>query len=221
MRDQYSWTRGKKSKGVRIVQDGSRGGLGADGGGDGEVPAPGLVSLRRKPPRLSSAATPGDSVALVDWKQRVIVAFTDNFETPFSYRVVRPRLWELVGMKRRPRCPRTAEHPYRRGENAPRAVWRLPLNGTSPQAWGKRPVFFGVSCSVRNIPTGVGKTRYSRPLSRSGPEHPHRRGENSATSGSSRTISGTSPQAWGKRRRHRRGMGVLRNIPTGVGKTWP
>ena len=73
--------------------------------------------------------------------------------------------------------------------------------------------------TLRNTPTGVGKTKR---LSTPGPakqKHPHRRGEDKAAGCGFRAATETPPQAWG---RQPRGPGLCRgvgNTPTGVGKT--
>ena len=70
----------------------------------------------------------------------------------------------------------------------------------------------------RNIPTGVGKrpTRAQHISTHS--EHPHRRGEKGTPRAVVVTISGTSPQAWGKDVKVAWNVRKHRNIPTGGGK---
>ena len=95
-------------------------------------------------------------------------------------------------------------------------AWML---GTSPRAWGKPSRDRCALADVRNIPTCVGKTPSGRPSEPSGPEHPHVRGENLRPLHPDWGNLGTSPRAWGKRRRSARVRCLFRNIPTCVGKT--
>ena len=112
------------------------------------------------------------------------------------------------------------EHPHGRGENASaNADSSIPI-GTSPRAWGKRRHIAFWLARQRNIPTGVGKTMAAMPAWRISSEHPHGRGENTGRPGKRRAITGTSPRAWGKRDAPDGLADKVRNIPTGVGKTW-
>ena len=92
--------------------------------------------------------------------------------------------------------------------------------GPSPRAWGKRARRQSWSVSTgRTIPTRVGKTRTTSRNPRTGPDHPHARGENLRRAAPPPSGVGPSPRAWGKRRLYRAASAALRTIPTRVGKT--
>jgi len=71
----------------------------------------------------------------------------------------------------------------------------------------------------RSIPTGVGTTREGFPPHHARPVHPHRCGDNTNLAALHAGFDGPSPQVWGQQRRPRRGAGLSRSIPTGVGTT--
>ena len=78
-----------------------------------------------------------------------------------------------------------------------------------------------MSDEERNIPTGVGNPPQTLAVDFVNTEHPHGRGENNLVAGGRTVRDGTSPRAWGKPELANLGEQAVRNIPTGVGKTYP
>ena len=117
----------------------------------------------------------------------------------------------------RPR--KSTEHPHGRGENPIIVMSVYVRQGTSPRAWGKPCKIIMPFTATRNIPTGVGKTSRYFSISKVPTEHPHGRGENVASSILPARQKGTSPRAWGKPKPRPSFALLVRNIPTGVGKT--
>ena len=105
------------------------------------------------------------------------------------------------------------------GENC--VIWSASsfLCGTSPRVWGKLNVASWDSKETRNIPTCVGKTFSDQAGQSCISEHPHVCGENHLQTKFLLFLQGTSPRVWGKLRDRFNWLGVLRNIPTCVGKT--
>ncbi len=91
------------------------------------------------------------------------------------------------------------KHPHLRGENFHLPPLLLLLLETSPPTWGKRSDVRAVLVMGGNIPTYVGKTRF--------------------TNFESVIAMETSPPTWGKPRRRDRERPRPGNIPTYVGKT--
>jgi len=133
-------------------------------------------------------------------------------------------------------------HPRRRGENVLFHRMSVQPFGSSPQARGKHLGRFKGYFSDRFIPAGAGKTFPRLAVGLSSPVHPRRRGENvedlSLNGDTSRfipagagktisrpstvwTVSGSSPQARGKRSLGPSLGGRRRFIPAGAGKTQP
>ena len=111
------------------------------------------------------------------------------------------------------------KHPHWRGEDAKSAVTASTLVETPPLAWGRlwRRKEYRRRCG--NTPTGVGKTSCPAWIPLVSKKHPHWRGEDIPELNLEPNSQETPPLAWG---RHRVGSGfpdVLRNTPTGVGKT--
>ena len=73
--------------------------------------------------------------------------------------------------------------------------------------------------SIRNTPTGVGKTVPPLRVVRHRQKHPHGRGEDCKQSVLQAPGRETPPRAWGRRICCRRAVIALGNTPTGVGKT--
>ena len=71
----------------------------------------------------------------------------------------------------------------------------------------------------RITPTCVGRTRRARAPGRRGADHPHVRGEDTATSEDQTDNIGSPPRAWGGRRSSRRRCRSHRITPTCVGRT--
>ncbi len=116
-----------------------------------------------------------------------------------------------------------AEHPHVRGEDwtwTPRSPSR---GGAPPRAWGGLTRAAASTVHPRSTPTCVGRTAFARPSRRQSAEHPHVRGEDVASSGSSPTYSGAPPRAWGGRHGGPPQGHPHRSTPTCVGRTqgWP
>ena len=65
----------------------------------------------------------------------------------------------------------------------------------------------------------MGNTGYALVLNLSLKKHPHGRGEDTVSARRARARKETPPRAWGRRGVARCGRAVIRNTPTGVGKT--
>ena len=112
-----------------------------------------------------------------------------------------------------------ADHPHVRGEKPKTVSASRLIDGSSPRAWGKDRIKERMSTMRRIIPTCVGK-RYSTndPPPRT-PDHPHVRGEKSASGSTMSHVNGSSPRAWGKGKCRGGSRGSPRIIPTCVGKS--
>ena len=93
------------------------------------------------------------------------------------------------------------------------------FNDTSPRAWGTHSGLHGRQHVRRFIPTGVGNS--SGPATAPAPSsvHPHGRGELHNPPTKEPRRCGSSPRAWGTRRRTGQGPRTARFIPTGVGNS--
>ena len=92
-------------------------------------------------------------------------------------------------------------HPHVHGELSVSAARSWSGVGSSPRAWGTLPFFRLVLRSSRFIPTCMGNSP-TRPARRRGPPvHPHVHGELSVLRVSPWGDCGSSPRAWGTRRR--------------------
>ena len=113
----------------------------------------------------------------------------------------------------------TPVHPHVRGEHALADFSPNSTAGSSPRAWGTHDAALAATHVERFIPTCVGNTCISAPPAVPLSVHPHVRGEHVA--GSTRTVRtfGSSPRAWGTRRRGRPQAELRRFIPTCVGNT--
>ena len=116
----------------------------------------------------------------------------------------------------RGRSDRTV-HPHGRGEHSQRRPSSSTYTGSSPRAWGTRNVWPSLRNVWRFIPTGVGNTVTARCASSPTTVHPHGRGEHTAPKRNLGGHAGSSPRAWGTRRRDAGGARRTRFIPTGVG----
>ena len=89
--------------------------------------------------------------------------------------------------------------------------------GSSPRAWGQRQVRHARPRRQRFIPTCVGTAgRGARPR-RTGPVHPHVRGDSFVSACAVWRPAGSSPRAWGQRNAHGKRVLFVRFIPTCVG----
>ena len=115
--------------------------------------------------------------------------------------------------------PPHQKHPHGRGEDDHVKIPFLPLRETPPRAWGRHEAVIQAQPSMRNTPTGVGKTgapiagRFARR------KHPHGRGEDCRCSRKNTLCSETPPRAWGRLVLQGEANQKTGNTPTGVGKT--
>ena len=94
-------------------------------------------------------------------------------------------------------------------------------HGSSPLAWGTRLLTHPVPGVSRFIPTRVGNTQHRQPLRVWRSVHPHSRGEHLYICRACTDKAGSSPLAWGTRRRSGGSSSRRRFIPTRVGNTSP
>ena len=111
-------------------------------------------------------------------------------------------------------------HPHMRGEYHGDRGRRHGRAGSSPHAWGIRPLFLKIIFPMRFIPTCVGNTGQPNRLQAQCPVHPHMRGEYESHARAGRHLLGSSPHAWGILPRHVVHPKAGRFIPTCVGNTW-
>jgi len=130
-------------------------------------------------------------------------------------RFIPTRVGSAPATGRRPAPP--AVHPHARGERSSRVASHVSAAGSSPRAWGARPLAVHRGRARRFIPTRVGSAS-ARGSPRSGsPVHPHARGERASPRRRWASAFGSSPRAWGALRlRSERPLGH-RFIPTRVG----
>ena len=114
----------------------------------------------------------------------------------------------------------STDHPHARGENGNNGTEEQGICGPSPRTWGELLRSYESSWAVRTIPTHVGRTRTGSTLTAWYTDHPHARGENSASSRRMAWTSGPSPRTWGERARATFGALRRRTIPTHVGRTY-
>ena len=123
---------------------------------------------------------------------------------------------------KRPACPdmcsTPADHPHVRGEKSGGVSCRGGAPGSSPRAWGKAAKKHEPSFYWRIIPTCVGKSISSHDHRTRKPDHPHVRGEKIDSATGKKTLTGSSPRAWGKAAQDKGQSRRLRIIPTCVGK---
>ena len=90
---------------------------------------------------------------------------------------------------------------------------------TPPRAWGRPIGTPRAAWARRNTPTGVGKTETSLFYCVANKKHPHGRGEDAPHLPSWKTWKETPPRAWGRPSEDAVSYSLIRNTPTGVGKT--
>ena len=112
-------------------------------------------------------------------------------------------------------------HPRRRGEHAPVRGRSAISYGSSPQARGTQTPDRRRRISRRFIPAGAGNTSEHRPVKKSLPVHPRRRGEHTCCIFFDIFVDGSSPQARGTRCHRPRCGDASRFIPAGAGNTSP
>ncbi len=120
------------------------------------------------------------------------------------------RGWSAVG----------SVHPHPRGEYIRASNTGRSSRGSSPPAWGILRGYIGAKEGLRFIPTRVGNTpRPTGPRFRDA-VHPHPRGEYQERTAAAFAVHGSSPPAWGIRRRYSGHYQGVRFIPTRVGNTF-
>ena len=92
-----------------------------------------------------------------------------------------------------------AVHPHACGEHVTEAFLSPAASGSSPRMWGTRVVSDQDGSHGRFIPTHVGNTLPTRPVSRSESVHPHACGEHKKRKRNACGEDGSSPRMWGTR----------------------
>ncbi len=92
-------------------------------------------------------------------------------------------------------------HPHARGEHTLFAGDIKELVGSSPRAWGTLRQAHRRDSRLRFIPTRVGNTPDRQSKKRRRSVHPHARGEHHCDFHCDFHCDGSSPRAWGTRRR--------------------
>ena len=110
-------------------------------------------------------------------------------------------------------------HPHVRGEHILACPGVAEITGSSPRAWGTHPEHHPRQSLDRFIPTCVGNTVVSGLTVTETAVHPHVRGEHETETSWLAATAGSSPRAWGTRKREEREVAARRFIPTCVGNT--
>ncbi len=118
-----------------------------------------------------------------------------------------------------PHSSSPAVHPHGRGELRGIAAPGALVHGSSPRAWGTRPLSGSGRHGSRFIPTGVGNSNKQILRKYAMAVHPHGRGELNIRRHSHGSAIGSSPRAWGTPQRLQYGFWSYRFIPTGVGNS--
>ena len=113
-----------------------------------------------------------------------------------------------------------SDHPHARGENVSDSKCKFILTGPSPRTWGERVGALSRRFAHRTIPTHVGRTPQHRPGRSPITDHPHARGENDWSEATFRCLNGPSPRTWGEHLPPEKPQGLIRTIPTHVGRTY-
>ncbi len=111
------------------------------------------------------------------------------------------------------------KHPHGRGEDGKTTVSQSIIKETPPRAWGRLLRVIPERFSMRNTPTGVGKTFIFGHNLFGSEKHPHGRGEDLPGKFLTLFHLETPPRAWGRQYMNLSSLTGLRNTPTGVGKT--
>ena len=116
-----------------------------------------------------------------------------------------------------PQTGSASVHPHARGERRMGGDPWARLNGSSPRPWGTHFVAPHSLDHPRFIPTPVGNAVGAPCAVRTGPVHPHARGERPSSPGTMSAASGSSPRPWGTLRPVPAEDVESRFIPTPVG----
>ena len=111
------------------------------------------------------------------------------------------------------------KHPHGRGEDLDSFRGHALSIETPPRAWGRRAQGRTRGGTIRNTPTGVGKTTGCRYPICGEQKHPHGRGEDESIKSRVLPQKETPPRAWGRPDESDGNRRRSRNTPTGVGKT--
>ena len=111
------------------------------------------------------------------------------------------------------------KHPHGCGEDFLTTEPHQPSPETPPRVWGRLGSSLIGACSIRNTPTGVGKTLEKNINSNGEQKHPHGCGEDVLGWNDEQVREETPPRVWGRRISPSSGSSANRNTPTGVGKT--
>ena len=113
----------------------------------------------------------------------------------------------------------TWDHPHTRGDHGYPDTGSVTFEGSSPHAWGPphAAIHGDFGCGI--IPTRVGTTATLCSGRARRWDHPHTRGDHSGGCGASYRRAGSSPHAWGPRRRRKHPRREAGIIPTRVGTT--
>ena len=110
-------------------------------------------------------------------------------------------------------------HTHVRGEDVELLIFQSRDAGSPPRAWGRPSPFAVARAWPRFTPTCVGKTVARWLAGRTGPVHPHVRGEDGINCQRASTSFGSPPRAWGRRTWDVEQQRISRFTPTCVGKT--
>ena len=110
-------------------------------------------------------------------------------------------------------------HPHMRGEYDGQRNAPCVAAGSSPRAWGIRPLALHLELRRRFIPTCVGNTNPWACMAPRLTVHPHVRGEYTSKGAVGLDLFGSSPRAWGILRTGDMEGASPRFIPTCVGNT--
>ena len=94
--------------------------------------------------------------------------------------------------------PPPRKHPHGRGEDVSALPAASSQEETPPRAWGRHALVVRLGSSVRNTPTGVGKTRVCTCGGSLRQKHPHGRGEDQPIRKDKDYGIETPPRAWGR-----------------------
>ncbi len=110
-------------------------------------------------------------------------------------------------------------HPHAGGEIRVRGAESGLIHGPSPRGWGNHRLAVPTLAHPRAIPTRVGKSVWCSTSASSFAGHPHAGGEIRHSKRWEFTATGPSPRGWGNLLDQAGVCGVVRAIPTRVGKS--
>ena len=120
---------------------------------------------------------------------------------------------------RRRRLLGIQKHPHGCGEDKRRRTALTVRQETPPRVWGRLLAYAVPWIPRRNTPTGVGKTKPAGMASLFSKKHPHGCGEDMPFPFSWLIRPETPPRVWGRLDITEKKNRLIRNTPTGVGKT--